>query len=228
MNRLLPVFLVTLFFVSCSHKNNNSVSERNDSIVINNNQVKSDNDTALSAPVLKPDYYQSEYIFDRLPIDSMYAFVRNHRAQIDEKLYRYYGDYSGINDLDSVFEVMVACDFSPQANKRMLSFYVHVLFEIMKNEKIDGYVAEYESDICFELFSNYPGIFYQHVLEANKIIQEKLAENIALIFCMEDIDGNEMNSIFERQKKMLCSYEKTILLIENQVKYYRKKVCENN
>lgn len=153
----------------------------------------------------------SLYIFDNLPIDSMDCFVGKNKKEIGQTLLRYYGKYNSISDTDSVFAIMSACDFSQKANRGLLSFYIHVLVHALQN-KIDGYVGECAIDKCYDLFKNYPGYFYQHLVYLNKTMKEHLAEYIFMGFYYESMDIEQIGLVVTKHLKLFPQYEGQINL----------------
>lgn len=153
----------------------------------------------------------SLYIFDNLSIDSMDCFVEKNKKAIGQTLFLYYGKYNSISDIDSVFAVMSACDFSQKADGNLLSFYIHVLTHALQN-KIDGYVGECAVDKCYDLFKNHPGYFYQHFVYLNKTMKEHLAEYIFMGFYYDCMDIEQIKLLVTRHLKSFPQYEDQINL----------------
>ncbi len=212
----LMMFLLSL--ISCKGnrnvKDNSSINKSEES-----EKVKILDESSTYKVELNPDYNESSCVFDRLSEDSMKYFVNKYRETIGGTLLYYYDDYSEVNELDSIFKIMASCRFSEKIDKELVSFYIHVLFETLKNENVDGYVKEYEIDLCLSLMNNYPGCFYQHISNTSKRLKKKLAENIAVAFYFHDIDENEMSLIFEEHKRIFPQYDQVVSSFYNEVKH---------
>ena len=225
MNKL---FLINLFFIvlilipTCRKSSNAKDASCDIEKVSEDTNQKIDG--VLSDSEVKVDYDISPYIFNELPQDSALQFIEIHREEIGKVLLRYYGEYSTIDNVDSIVEVMAACNFSSKANKELISFYIHILSEILKNDKRDGYIGEYESEICFELFTNYPGFFYQHITHVSEKVRIGFVESIIRSFYYNNINEDKEFLIFKEHGRMLPQYKSEISLIANMIKKYKDKL----
>lgn len=215
MKSFIMIF-VLMGVLSCNHKNidNNKIIKGS---VLHSEQILKEPTDNIKEEV-HPNYGISLSIFDKLPQDLKTKFIDKYKDSLNTTILSYYDRYSEISEIDSIFEVLTSCDFSQKADKNLVSFYIHVLFEILKNDKVDGYVGESVIDVCFMLFNNYPSFFYQHIDLANKHIRESLVNNIAAGFYYNDITESEIDTIFRKQKKMLPDMEKQISKIGNNIK----------
>lgn len=198
-NTFFVVFTIFMAFVNISniHSKKIDVEERNILQV-----MKMHNEYGILKD--STDYNVSPYVFNDLPEDSMSLLV--NKKTISRILYRYYNKYASISNQDSLFAVMSACDFSLTADKNILSFYIYVFFHTLEN-KIDGYIGELVIENSYNLFRNYPGYFYQHIICLNNELKERLAENIIMGFYYRDIEASQIESIVEKHKKIFPQYK---------------------
>lgn len=171
---------------------------------------------------LNPDYSISPIVFSTLSNERRKMFVNNHQAQLDKTLLDYYDNYSTINNIDSIFEVLVSIDFSTQTDKNLLTFYTYALCEIVKNKYVDGYVGEELVEKCYALFSKFPGCFYQHMNLTDEKTKESFIFNIAS-GVYYNIDKELLAEMIEQHKIMLPKYIKAISEIgKGVIKAYEK------
>lgn len=217
MKRLSIFFLILLGLLSCN--SNRSTKEKFDSV---DSQMGVDEVQEIlladTQNLIEPDYDVAPCVFDDLPSDSKVKFIHDYKCKFDNVLLRYYDRYATIYEIDTIFEILSLCDFSTKANKESLSFYIHVLFELMKNTHIDGYVGEAMVDACYTLFNNYPGVFYQHTRLLERNIQQIFIDNIAMGFYYNDIKEIELDTILKRQEVMLPRLKRQIRMIGEDIK----------
>lgn len=224
--KLLVVIFVFMACLSCGNKNvgNGKVVEKRVSVNNEQESVLKPQPEEYVERVMKPVYDISSYVFDDLSPNLRTEFISQHKDDLNGTIFSYYDRYSMINEIDSIFSVLESCDFSINANRTLLPFYVHVLFEVLKNKNVDGYLGEAVVDDCFLLFNNYPGIFYQHVNLINEAVRESLITNVAIGFYYEDFDKNKLDSIFERHKIMLPNMEKQISATKKNIEIYYQNI----
>ena len=194
-------FLVLFVYPDVSCASGSAVWSNNISTLRSSDANKASKDSV--------DYGTSTYVFSGLPRDSMDVFVIKNKDGIERILLRYYNRYDSITNIDSLFAVISACDFSPIANKRMLSFHIYVLSQTLRN-KIDGYVGEYAVESCYRLFCNYPGYFYQHVTYLSSELRDRLTENIVMGLYYNDVEKPQLEQLIQKQKERLPQYEQLI------------------
>lgn len=217
MKRLPMFFLILLGLLSCnSNKNSKERTVLIDSIgTVGEMQESPFTDTRN---MINSNYEVSLYIFEGLSKDLKNKFVHEHRTTLDDILLRYYDQYATICDLDTVAEVLNSCDFSIKTNRELLSFYIHVLFESLRNAHLDGYVGELMIDACYALFINHPGAFYQHLGLLEKSLQQSFVDSIVRGFYYDDIKEDELDTILKRQEMMLPKMKKQVLVLSEKIK----------
>lgn len=237
MKRLVMIMFVAVGLFSCSHKRpdngqieNTQASLRNqkrqDSLFeeyrlqdsLYNEQAKE----AFVSPMMdvKSDYETSSYIFDSLPQEAKLRFINKYENDISQTIVSYFDKYSTISHVDSIFEVLMACDFSIRVNKELLPFYIHILSDVIENEKTDGYVGESVDDVCYLFLNNYPGRFYQYISFVDNDLKESLIGFTAGGIYFNNMNG--IDSIFETHKAMLPDQRKLISSLAKRI----KEVCE--
>lgn len=217
MKRLPLFFLILLGLLSCS--SNNRKKDRTVSVKhvidLDGAQEKLLRDTSI---VINPSNEVSICVFDDLPDDSKAKFIAEHKEELDTMLLLYYDQYAGIEDIDTIAEILNLCYLSPKISKDVFTFYIHVLFELLKNTHIDGYAGELMVDACYNLFSNYPAIFYQHLKLLDKEIIQVYAENIAVGCYYNDVEIDKLDTILRKQEMMMPAMRKQIRMVGEEVK----------
>lgn len=221
--KLLIVTFVSMGLLSCSHKNSNDKIITGQALIHSEQSLKEPADDIKEEEV-RPNYDISQSVFNDLSLDLKTKFIDRHKDRLNKTLFSYYDRYSEISEIDSIFEILTSCDFSIKADKDLGSFYTYVLFEILKNNKVDGYVGESVTDVCFMLFYNHPGVFYQHIDLADEPTRESLINNVAIGLYYNDMADNELDIILGKQKQMLPGMEKQISIIGNDIKERYKKI----
>lgn len=218
MKILIVILFVSMGTFFCNRENTQVGKELQNSL--QDIQVNRD-----SGQDVKVNAYDTLFcIFDTLSENSRMTYIAKKQSKIDKVLIDYYGKYYTLKDNDSIFKILVACDFSSQADHELVPFYIYVLSEILKNENVDGYVGESLVDMCYLLFRNFPGYFYQYMDFVDKGIKASLMDKILLGVYYNGTDKKTLESLFKQHIKMFPKQRTEIrnlerYLDENSEKY---------
>jgi hypothetical protein len=169
------------------------------------------------------DYDTMPFLFNRLSKEEQADYLNRNKNIIKDTLIKYYDNYSTLTN-EQTCSVLKECDFSLTANRELLLFYIHILHEILMNSTIDGYVGEQMIDVCYALFSNHPGCFYQLLAVCDAKTKENLMNNIVYGFYYNDINKNMIVFTFDKHKYELPSLRTQILLTEKFVEEHIDKI----
>lgn len=132
-------------------------------------------------------------IFDTLSLDVKNKFLEKHRDKFKPALLTYYDNYDKVEHIDSIFDILSACDFSTETSDSELAFYCHVLNKVINNDNVDGYVSEMCMDQCYSLFNNHPAYFYQYYDFVDDETKSLLISYIYANFQILEIDIDKIN-----------------------------------
>lgn len=143
-------------------------------------------------------------VFESLSMETFPLFIKERGMCVDDRLSRYWGRYGQIENVDTLFGVLVSCDFSPEVNVEELSLYVYVMGEALGNKRLDGYVREFVCSRYGDLHMYHPACLFQYLRFAD---QEK-RETILNFLCREmyDLSEEAVDVLLERHKKNLSQY----------------------
>lgn len=149
-------------------------------------------------------------MFHFLSMETSPRFIKERGMCVDERISRYWGRYKEIKDVDTLFNVLVACDFSPQVDVEELALYVYVMGEALDNERLDGYVGELVCARYGALHMYHPACLFQYLHFAD----EEKRRTILIYLCREwyyaGLSEEALNVLLERHKKNLGQYASEI------------------
>lgn len=163
------------------------------------------------------------FLFDTLPNQEKKQFIETHQMEIPEIILSYYDKYDAIENIDSVFDVLAAFDFSKTMSTPRLSFLIYAFNQTLKSPS-DGYVGEMRIDVCYSLFSHYPGCFYQYLSYASVDEQETLMNEIAMYLVLNNISEKDWEYILQRHKSIFPQFEPIIVDLKKYVQENKENI----
>ncbi|MPM90857.1 hypothetical protein SDC9_137980 [bioreactor metagenome] len=169
------------------------------------------------------DYDTTLVIFDSLSCAEKNKFIERNKKKIKSNILFYIEKYPTINNIDSLFNILVSCRIDSLENKEILSFKVFLIIHIVEKKNLDGYVGEFVADMYYNLFINHPGYFYQYLDFLDKknkgYIKKSILTDVANGCDFNYIDEVTLKKIFDSHRLKLSNKKKQIKTVETFLKH---------
>lgn len=232
MNKIYLFFTFIIMFVSCTSRTNNIDQ------LENNNKINQDSTSSILSKEIKqevgitnfsPDFNLFTFVFDTLSQDEKKLFIHNNQEKIDLIVSSNFGKYSQIKEIDSIFDILVSCRIDSIKQRELVPFDIFVLTEISNNKHADGYLGEFITDMYYHFFRKYPGYFYQYMnfLDSKsnyKGLKKRILYKVIYGFYLNDMNKDDINTIFNEHRKMLEKNETQINSIEQYIIKHLKDI----
>lgn len=157
----------------------------------------------LKSPCLKkvrPKLKSTYPILEQLSKHERDSIVNKNRSLLNKIVLYHYDNYSDIQDLDSLSEILSNCETN---NPKLAPFYLYVVNQLSENS--DGYLGEAVNDFYFTYFIKFPQIVYPYLFykkDKNENDYKGLLYQILFDINGEEYSNEYLDSIFNKHKEL--------------------------